>query len=83
MSIALDVCRIAEEKAGPGRAAQVVAVGLEVGDDAGVEVENLDFWLGVLLTQPPFERAKAFITPRRGDVLQVTYLEVDDGHPDD
>ncbi len=78
MSIALDVCRIAEERVGAGKAGQVVGVGLEVGDEAGVEIENLDFWLDVLLSHAPFKGAKAHIVPQRGDVLRVTYLEVDD-----
>ena len=83
MSIALDVCRIAEERAGPGKVGQVVGIGLEVGDEAGVEIENLDFWLDVLLSHAPFRKAKAHIVPQRGDVLRVTYLEVDDDDPHD
>ena len=85
MSIALEVCRVAEEQAGAagGRSAGVVAVGLEVGDDAGVEVSSLEFCLESLLGQPPFGRAKPVIVRVRGDVLRVSYLEVDDGRPDD
>jgi Zn finger protein HypA/HybF involved in hydrogenase expression len=83
MSIALDVARIAEEQAGPAGAGGVVTVALEVGSDAGVEIDNLEFCLGVVLSQPPFRRARAVIDRLPGDVLRVTYLEVDDGNPDD
>jgi Zn finger protein HypA/HybF involved in hydrogenase expression len=83
MSIALEVCRIAEEQAvaaGPG-AGSVVAVGVEVGDDAGVELSSLTFCLESLLAAPPFAGAKAVITRSPGDVLRVSYLEVEDGRP--
>lgn len=83
LSIALDVCRIAQEQAGPGGATSVVAVGLAVGDDAGVEIGNLEFCLEALLSQPPFGRARPVIDRQLGDVLRVTYLEVDDGDPND
>lgn len=78
MSIALDVGRIAEERVGPAAAGNVVTVALEVGADAGVEVENLEFCLDVVLSQPPFGRARALIERRPGDVLRVAYLEVDE-----
>jgi Zn finger protein HypA/HybF involved in hydrogenase expression len=85
MSIALEVCRIAEREAqaagpGPGR---VVTVGLEVGDDAGVELSSLTFCLESLLAEPPFGTAKPAIQRLPGDVLRVSYLEVDDGRADD
>ena len=83
MSVALEICRIAEEQAGPAGAGSVVTVGVEVGDDAGVEVSSLAFCLEALLSQPPFAAAKPAITRLHGDALRVTYLEVDDGRPDD
>jgi Zn finger protein HypA/HybF involved in hydrogenase expression len=82
MSLALEICRIAEQAAGPERVGQVVEVGVQVGDDAGVEPENLAFCLEVLLTQPPFAKAVPRLIRRPGDVLRVDYLEVDDGRPD-
>ncbi|HEY6808118.1 MAG TPA: hydrogenase maturation nickel metallochaperone HypA [Gemmatimonadales bacterium] len=82
MSLALEICRIAEEQAGSGAAGRVVSVGVEVGDDAGVEVSSLAFCLEALLGQPPFERARPVIERRTGDVLRVSYLEVDDGRTD-
>ena len=83
MSLALEICRIAERQAGTGGAARLVTVGVEVGDDAGVEVSSLAFCLEALLAQPPFSRARPVIDRRAGDVLRVSYLEVDDGRSDD
>jgi Zn finger protein HypA/HybF involved in hydrogenase expression len=83
MSVALEISRIAEERAGPGGAASVAAVGVEVGDDAGVEISSLAFCLEAVLAAPPFRGAKPEITRLSGDVLRVAYLEVDDGRPDD
>ena len=40
---------MAEETLGPGGAAAVSAVGVEVGDDAGIEPDNLAFCLEALL----------------------------------
>ena len=83
MSVALEICRIAEQRAGPGGAASVAKVAVDVGDDAGVEVSSLAFCLEAVLATPPFAGAKAEITRLPGDVLRVAYLEVDDGRPDD
>lgn len=78
MSVALEVCRMAEQQVGAARLGEVVTVGLEVGDDAGLEVENLRFCLETLLAQPPFGHARPVIQRRRGDVLRLDYLELDD-----
>lgn len=83
MSIALEVCRITEEHVGPHQLASVVEVGLEVGDEAGIEIDNLEFCLEALLSAPPFGHAKPAILRGRGDVLRVTHLEVEDDGPDD
>ncbi len=83
MSVALEICRIAEERAGPGGAGVVTTVGVEVGDDAGVEISSLAFCLEAVLSAPPFARAKPEIIRLSGDVMRVAYLEVDDGRPDD
>jgi len=77
MSIALEVCRMAEERVGEPES--LVAVGVEVGDDAGVEPENLSFCLEALLSAPPFGQARPVILRQPGDVLRLAYLEVDDG----
>lgn len=83
MSIALDVCRIVEEKVGVASLPELITVALDVGNDAGVEPESLEFCLEVLLKQPPFRSARPLITRVAGDVLRVSYLEVDDGSSDD
>ncbi len=83
MSVALEVCRLAEARLGRQVLSDVVAVGVEVGDDAGVEPESLAFCLEAVLATPPFRRAKPVITRLPGDVLRLSYLEVDDGRPDD
>lgn len=83
MSIALEVCRIAEEQVGLERLPCVTTVGLDVGDDAGVEIGNLEFCLEALLVQPPFRVGKPAITRRPGDVLRLSYLELDEDDPPD
>ena len=83
LSVALEICRIAEERLGPERAAQVVVVGVEVGDQAGVEPGNLCFCLEALLASPPFGHARPELVRLGGDQLRVTYLEVEDGGPAD
>lgn len=83
LSVALEVCRMAEERLGPEELPQLVTVGLEVGRSSGLEAANLQFCLESLLAAPPFAGARAIITPLPGDVLRLAYLEVDDGNPDD
>ena len=83
MSIALEVCRLAEVRVGADKLPGVVAVGVEVGDDAGVEPSALEFCLEALLAEPPFRGAKPVIEQARGDTLRLSWLEVDDGRPDD
>ena len=82
MSVALEVCRMAEAHL-DRPAMRLVELGLEVGDDAGLEPDNLQFCLEALLAVPPFSGARAVVTRVAGDVLRLTYLEVDDGGPDD
>ena len=83
LSVALEVCRMAEAQVGRAAVPQVVTVALEVGDDAGVEVGNLQFCLEALLTEPPFSNAQPVIHACRGDVLRLAYLEVDDDRQND
>ena len=83
MSIALEVCRITEEYVRPTPLSNVVEVAMEVGDEAGIEIENLEFCLEALLASPPFGRAKPVIQRSRGDVLRVIHLEVEDDGPED
>lgn len=83
MSVAVEVCRLAEERLDPAQLPQLVAVGLDVGDDSGLEPDNLLFCLEALLAAPPFRQARPVMSRCQGDVLRVTYLELDDDRPDD
>jgi Zn finger protein HypA/HybF involved in hydrogenase expression len=83
LSIALEVCRMAEERLEPEELPLLVSVGLEVGAEAGLEPANLQFCLEALLAAPPFAGARPVITQLPGDTLRLAYLEVDDGRPDD
>lgn len=82
LSLAMEVCRLTEERMAtlPGR---LVGVGVEVGDDAGIEPGNFSFCLEALLQGPPFLGARLEILHAPGDVLRLHHLEVDDGRPDD
>ena len=83
MSVALEICRMAEARIGAGALPQLVEVGVEIGSDSGFEPENLKFCLEALLSAPPFGNARPNLDLRAGDVLRLTYLELDDGNPDD
>jgi len=83
LSVALEVCRMAEERLGRDALPRVVAVGVEVGDDAGIEAGNLEFCLAALLGAPPFRGAIPRVTRQSGDALRLAYLEVDDDRPHD
>jgi Zn finger protein HypA/HybF involved in hydrogenase expression len=83
LSVAMEVCRMAEERLGLDGSGRLRMVSLEVGDDAGLEPANLSFCLDALLSQPPFGEAQARVTRCAGNVLRLDYLEVDDADPDD
>jgi len=83
MSIALEVCRIAEEKVGRAALPDVREIGLVVGRRSGVEPDSLLFCLDALLEGAPFRNARAVLEVMPGDELRVSYLEVDDGDPPD
>jgi len=83
LSLATEICRIAEAHAGSAGAAAVREVAVDVGDASGVEPECLRFCLEVLLSQPPFRAARPRLFRQAGNVLRVRYLEVDDGRPHD
>lgn len=78
MSLATEICRITAEQVGEEEAGRVVEVGVEVGDDAGVEPDSLLFWLEILLQEPPFRAALPRIHRVKGSTLSVSYLEVRD-----
>jgi len=83
MSIAMEICRMAEARLTPQQVGQLIEVGVEVGDDSGLEPENLHFCLEALLLHPPFAGARPVIRRTAGDALRLDYLEFDDGRPDD
>lgn len=83
MSVALEICRMAEEHAAGSGAGAVTALGIDVGDDCGLEAANLEFCLETLLAMPPFAGARPLVTRCPGDVLRLSYLEVDDDRPRD
>lgn len=78
MSVALEICRIAEDQVGRGSLARVREIGLNVGHDSGLEPANLLFCLEALLERAPFAGARAAMELTSGDELRVTYLDVDD-----
>lgn len=82
MSVAMEVGRLVERQmeSHPGR---LLSIGVLLGDDAGYEPESLRFCLEAVLAHPPFDGAQPVLTRVPGDVLQLQYLEVDDGRPDD
>lgn len=82
MSVAHEICRMAEERLGRDALADVVEVGVVVGDEAGIVAENLEFCLEALLSAPPFAGARPSIERCAGPVLRLSYLEVEDGSPE-
>ena len=79
----MEVCGIAEEHVGRDMLPAVLTVGLDVGNEAGVEIDSLEFCLEVLLSEAPFGNAKPKINRVPGDVLHVSFLEIEDDSPDD
>jgi Zn finger protein HypA/HybF involved in hydrogenase expression len=83
LSLALEVCRMAEERLAPDELPFLVSVGIEIGESSGVEPSNLEFCLETLLGAPPFAGARPVISRLPGDALRLAYLEIDDGRSDD
>ena len=83
LSVAMEICRLAEASAGAAGPAAVRLVAVDVGEEAGVEPESLTFCLETLLASPPFGAARPQLNRMPGDTLRVAWLEVDDGRPDD
>lgn len=81
MSIAMEICRIAEDQVGLAALPRVREVGLVVGYQSGVEPESLRFCLEALLDREPFRGARAELELTPGDDLRVTYLDLDDDSP--
>jgi len=79
MSVAMEICRIAEDQVGIEALPRVREIGLVIGCDSGIEPDNLVFCLEALLEQPPFTGARPALELTNGDDLRVSYLEVDEG----
>jgi len=78
MSIAMEVCRIAQDQIGLLALPRVREIGLVVGTRSGVEPESLRFCLEALLDQPPFRGARPQLELTAGDDLRVAYLDLDE-----
>jgi Zn finger protein HypA/HybF involved in hydrogenase expression len=83
LSMALEVCRLAQNAVYPADPARVVTVGVVLGDRSTIEPANFEFCLEALLSQPPFGHAVPSIERTAGDDLRLDYVEVEDaGTPD-
>lgn len=78
MSVAVEICAITERAIGGRSATCVTEVVVEVGDEAGLEIQNLEFCLDALLRTPPFANARAVLRREAGDVLRVASVEVEE-----
>lgn len=78
MSVAMEICAIAERAIAGRSPSCVTEVVVDVGDLAGIEMQNLEFCLDTLLRTPPFGRARAVIRCEQGDVLRVASVEIDE-----
>ena len=83
LSLALEICRLTEERLPSADLPRLLRLGVVVGDQSNVEADNLAFCLEALLGSPPFGRARPVITRVPGDDLSVNFFEVEDGGQDD
>lgn len=83
MSLAMEVGRLAAEQVDRELLPRVSAVGVEVGDRAGVVIDALEFCLRAVLTEPPFDDARPVLERCRGDVLRLAWIDVEDGIEDE
>lgn len=77
LSLAVEIGSIAERKLG-ATVSRCVAVGVDVGTESGVEPSALEFCLESVFRQPPWRGARPVLSQRPGDILQVSWLEVED-----
>lgn len=78
MSVAMEICQIAERAIGARTPSSVTEVVVDVGEEAGLEIQNLEFCLETLLHSPPFSAARAVVRREPGDVLRVVSVEVEE-----
>ena len=83
LSLAVEIGSIAERELGAS-VSRCVAVGVDVGTQSGVEPSALEFCLEAVFHQPPWSGARPVVSQRPGDILQVSWIEVeeDDGPQD-
>lgn len=74
----MEVGRLAAEQVDREALPRVSAVGVEVGDRAGVVVDALEFCLEAVLTEPPFDGARPVVERCRGDVLRLAWIDVEE-----
>lgn len=79
LSLALEICRLAEERLPAEDLPRLVRVGVAVGEGSNVEAGNLEFCLEALLGQPPFGQARPVLSRVAGDDLAIDFFEVEDG----
>lgn len=77
LSLAVEIGDIAEKRLG-ATVSRCVAVGVDVGVESGVVPSALEFCLEVVFRQPPWMGARPVVSPRPGDILQLSWLEVED-----
>jgi Zn finger protein HypA/HybF involved in hydrogenase expression len=83
LSLAVEIGSIAEHALGAD-VPRCVAVGVDVGVQSGVEPSALEFCLESVFRQPPWRGARPVVSQQPGDILQVSWLEVeDDDRPED
>lgn len=83
LSLAVEIGSIAERRLG-ATVSRCVAVGVDIGVESGVVPSALEFCLESVFRQPPWTGARPVLSPRPGDILQVSWLEVEvDDRPED
>jgi Zn finger protein HypA/HybF involved in hydrogenase expression len=83
LSVAMEICRIAEARVGTASAPRITSLAVVVGDDSGLEPSSLEFCLSAILAEPPFAGAAVTIERTAGEELRLDYLEIDDDRPCD
>lgn len=82
LSLANEICHIVEREVrrerGTGALAHVTLVAVELGDQANVEPNSLQFCLDALLSTHPYGRGTSVLEFVPGDDLRVSWFEIDD-----
>ena len=81
MSVALEVCDIAQRAIGDRSPRSIREVVVVVGEESGLEPDNLSFCLTAVLGAPPFAGARAVLRRVAGDILTVAHVDVEEPCP--